>query len=166
MRLVGKNLPTARHVRRGPARDDVLPSGVSWAAWSRAWAGVVVVAFVNGALHRGYEGALGELRAEQLSNVVLLMLLAPWVVRTERRHPLPSAGDAVAVGLAWASATVVFEFLFGHYVNGDSWAHLLGAYDVTQGRLWLLTIVGVAAAPCAARAFRLRTRRAAASAGR
>ncbi len=114
-----------------------------------------MIAFGNAVLHRGYEGALGELRAHQLSTAALLVLLAPWVLRTERRHPLPTRSAAAQVGLCWAAATVVFEFGFGHYVNRDSWATLLHDYDLRAGRLWLFDIVGIALLPALARAWRL-----------
>jgi hypothetical protein len=116
---------------------------------------VVVLAFVNGVLHRSYQRSLGEHRSHQLSCVVLLLLLAPWVRRTERRHPLPNTSAAAQVGLAWAAATVIFEFVVGHYVNRDSWAKLLNDYDLSQGRLWLLDVVGIMAAPAVGRAEQL-----------
>jgi hypothetical protein len=59
------------------------------------------------------------------------------------------------VGAGWAAATVAFEFVFGHYVNGDSWQTLRAAYDLTQGRLWTVDVLLIAAAPAAARAWRL-----------
>jgi hypothetical protein len=129
---------------------------VDWPAWAKAWGGVVGIAFVNGVLHRVYEPAVGELLAHQVSCVVLLALLAPWAVRTDRRHPLPSVPAALQVGLMWSSASVAFEFAFGHYVNKDSWSKLLEAYDLLDGRLWLLDVVGIAAAPALARAWRVR----------
>jgi hypothetical protein len=160
MRHVGMHLPTVR-VARGGTETEGAARGrpVPWVAWSRAWLGVVGLAFVNGVLHRGYEGALGELRADQVSNLLLLLLVAGWAARTERRHHLATARDAVAVGVLWAVATVSFEFLFGHYVNGDAWADLFGAYDLLEGRLWPLAVVGVAATPLAARGWRLGSRR-------
>lgn len=160
MRHVGMHLPTAR-VARGGTRPKEAARGrpVPWTAWSRAWLGVVGLAFVNGVLHRGYEGALGELRAEQVSNFVLVLLVAGWAVRTEQHHQLATARDAVGVGMLWASATVLFEFLFGHYVNGDAWADLLGAYHLFEGRLWPLAVFGIAATPLAARGWRLRIAR-------
>jgi hypothetical protein len=151
----------------GTPPEDAAPSGVDsmtawnptatdWAAWSVAWGGVVVAAFVNGALHRGYATAVGEPTATQLSEVVLPLLLAPWVVRVEHRHRLASLLDGVVVGAGWAAATVTFEFLFGHYINGDSWQTLRAAYDLTQGRLWTLDVLFIAAAPAAARGWRRR----------
>ena len=74
----------------GPAATDSAVLG----GWTRAWTGVVVLAVVNGGLHRVYEQPLGELRAHQLSGVTLLLLLAPWAARTQRRHPLASARAA------------------------------------------------------------------------
>ena len=133
-------------------------NSVDWAAWAKAWGGVVVIAFLNGILHRTYEGALGERRAHQLSSVVLLALLAPWAIRTERRHPLPSVPAALQVGLLWSSASVAFEFLFGHYVNKDTWSELFHAYNLLDGRLWLLDVLGIAAAPGLARAWLIRDR--------
>jgi hypothetical protein len=54
------------------------------AGWTRAWTGVVVLAVVNGGLHRVYEQPLGELRAHQLSwgLVVAGIAVAPAVART------------------------------------------------------------------------------------
>ena len=126
------------------------------AGWTRAWTGVVVLAVVNGGLHRLYEQPLGELRAHQLSGVTLLVLLAPWAARTERRHPLRTAHAAARAGAIWAGCTVAFEFLFFHYVGGQSWAQLLHDYDLTQGRIWGLVVAGIAVAPAVARSLSLR----------
>lgn len=135
-----------------------VPSGDArerqWRSWAAAWGGVVAAAFVNGSLHRVYAPLMPELTASQLSEVLLPLLVAPWVLRVERRHPLPNHASAVAVGTAWALATVAFEFVFGHYVNGDSWDSLLAAYNVAVGRLWSLDVVAIAAAPLLARAWR------------
>ena len=128
--------------------------GTEWLAWSTAWAGAVALAILNGALHRGYQGALGELRAQQASSVALLVLLAPWMRWVERRHPLPTTAAAVQVGLLWTGATVAFEFLFGHYVNRDSWSRLFSAYNLAKGQLWPLDLLGIAILPALARTWR------------
>jgi hypothetical protein len=160
-RNVANARPTGDAAHAGPTRT--IPSGrvrTDWAAWSKAWGGVVVTAFVNGALHRGYATALGEPAATRLSEVVLPLLLAPWVLRVERRHPLPSGAAAVVVGAGWGAATVAFEFLFGRYVIGDSWQTLRAAYDLSAGRLWMLDVLLIAAAPALVRARRRRRSRA------
>jgi hypothetical protein len=40
-----------------------------------------------------------------------------------------------------------FEFVFGHYVAGDSWGELLANYNVPRGHLWPFVLVAVGAAP-------------------
>lgn len=124
--------------------------------WGASWGGVVVTGFVNGALHQAYAPLLGEPAATRVSEVALVLLLAPWVLHVERRHPLPRIRDAAVVGAGWAVATVAFELVFGHYANGDSWETLLSAYDLADGHLWGLDVLAIAAAPALARAWRLR----------
>jgi hypothetical protein len=145
--------PVPRNVPDVVASEDTVLAG-----WTRAWTGVVVLAVVNGGIHRAYEQPLGELRAHQLSGVTLLLLLAPWAARTQRRHPLTTARAAVEAGAVWAGCTVAFEFLFFHYVGGQSWAQLLHDYDLTQGRIWGLVVCGIALAPALARAASFRRR--------
>jgi hypothetical protein len=144
----------ARGVSTSVEADE--PHAVDSAAWAAAWGGVVVAAFVNGVLHRAYAPALGEPTATQLSEIALPILIVPWVLRIEHRHPLPSLKGAIAVGAGWAVATVTFEFLFGHYVNGDSWETLRAAYKLADGRLWSLDVAAIMFAPALARAWRRR----------
>ena len=113
----------------------------------RGMGGVVAAGFVNGALHRGDARALGEPSATQLSEIVLPVLVASWALRIHDRRPLPTLRGAVAVGTGWMLATVTFEFLFGHYVNGDSWEKLRTAYNLAEGHLWSLNVAVIASAP-------------------
>ncbi len=129
-----------------------------WRPWARNWLGVLALAFVNGGLHRAYQPTLGVLRAEQVSNLTLLVMVFPWTVLVDRRHPTSSAQEALEIGALWGALTVTFEFFGGHYINGDSWASLVNAYDVTGGHLWPLAVAGVAMSPTAARWRRLRRR--------
>ena len=48
--------------------------------------------------------------------------------------------------------SVLFEFGFGHYVEGDSWADLLDNYDVSQGNIWILILLWIAVGPAIVRA--------------
>jgi hypothetical protein len=67
-----------------------------------------------------------------------------WVIRRWRPR---STAQALGVGALWLGLTVAFEFLFGHYVAGHSWARLVQDYDLLSGRLWPLVLLWVAAAP-------------------
>ena len=50
-------------------------------------------------------------------------------------------------GLIWLALTVVFEFLFGHYVVGHPWSRLLHDYNILQGRVWALVLIWTAVVP-------------------
>jgi hypothetical protein len=60
---------------------------------------------------------------------------------------LGSSAQAVRVGVLWLLLTVAFELLFGHFVAGHSWARLFHDYNLSQGRVWGLFLLFVAAAP-------------------
>lgn len=51
------------------------------------------------------------------------------------------------IGGGWLVMTVLFEFIFGLYVMGDSWEKLLDAYNVLKGNLWLLVLLTTALSP-------------------
>ena len=58
------------------------------------------------------------------------------------------------LGLFWTTATIAFEFLFGHYVMGHSWDSLWADYNVFQGRLWPLVLMVTLFGPLLARKIR------------
>jgi hypothetical protein len=100
-----------QHRRAG--REPLLPQRPYLRSWTLAWIGVVVAAFINGVLHRGYEGAVGELRAHQVSSGILLILIAPRVLHTERRHPLPQLACGGARRAALGGSDSGFRVFFG-----------------------------------------------------
>jgi hypothetical protein len=121
--------------------------------WIAAWLGAPVLAIINGAARElVYKDQLGDSTADQISAAPLIALLALYFWLLQRRWPLATTRDAVSVGAIWVLLSVVFEFGFGHYVEGDSWSDLLENYDVTEGNLWLLILLWTAAGPAIIRA--------------
>ena len=49
--------------------------------------------------------------------------------------------------LCWLGLTVLFEFVFGHYIMGNPWSWLLHDYDLSKGRVWILVLIWVTGAP-------------------
>jgi hypothetical protein len=122
--------------------------------WLIAWLGAPALAIVNGAARElVYKEQVGESTANQISVAPLIALLTLYFWFLQRRWPLATTRDAVAVGAAWAAMSVLFEFGFGHYVEGDSWSDLARTYDVTAGNLWILIPLWMAAGPVTVRAF-------------
>ena len=113
-----------------------------------AWVGGPVLAIANGAAREKlYADAVGDDAAAAISTGTLLALLGGYMWLLERRWPLDSRREALSVGAAWTALTVAFEFGFGHWVEGDSWSELLGSYDVTAGRVWVLVPAAMFAGP-------------------
>ena len=115
--------------------------------WVAAWGGAVPIAIANGAIREGvYAKWLGDERANRISVFTGIGAFAFYFRALQRRWPLESSRDALAVGAAWSALTVAFEFGFGR-LQGESWEEMLAAYDVREGRLWPLVLAWVALGP-------------------
>jgi len=113
-----------------------------------AWLGLPLIGIINGAIRQlVYRDALGDLTAHQLSTVTGILFFGLYIWLLSRWWPLPSARTAITVGLIWLALTIGFEFIFGHYVMRNSWEWLLGDYNLLAGRLWVLVLLWITAAP-------------------
>lgn len=125
--------------------------------WLVAWVGASLLGVVNGATRELlYKDRVGESPANQISVATLIGLLALYFWVLQRRWPLATTRDALSIGAIWVALTVVFEFGFGHYVDGDSWEDLVSNYDVTAGNLWLLILLWIGVGPATVRALSAR----------
>lgn len=112
------------------------------------WLGLPVIAVLNGAIREFFfTDLLGELFAHQLSSFTIVIFISAYVWIAEGRWRLSSAREAAAVGAVWLVQTLLFEFLFGHYVMGHSWASLLADYNVFAGRFWSIVLFWTAVSP-------------------
>jgi hypothetical protein len=138
-------------VRRRLRSDRVLRN------WLVAWLGASVLGIVNGVLRETtYKDRFGELTANQVSAATLVALLASYFWILERRWPIPTARTALAIGGAWVALTVLFEFGFGHYVDGKPWDELAENYNLGAGNLWILVLFWIALGPLIVQALRGR----------
>jgi len=55
--------------------------------------------------------------------------------------------EPVIIGIMWLTLSIVFEFIFGHYVMGNSWELLLADYNILEGRVWSLVLITTFFAP-------------------
>src|SRR3712207_1045725 len=93
--------------------------------WLAAWLGLAALGVANGIIREVvYADVVGDRAAHQLSTFTLIAMIAGFTWWLQRRWPLTSAADAVRIGALWVVMTVVFEFGFGHYVDGASWSAL------------------------------------------
>lgn len=90
---------------------------------------------------------LGQELALPASGITLAIIV---LFVTYLAYPFLKADTAVArwlVGLQWVTMTLLFEFLFGHYVVGKSWAVLMRTFNILEGDLFLLVLLVTLTAP-------------------
>ena len=113
-----------------------------------AWLGMIPLAIANGVLRQAWYGQyLDELAAHQVSTFTAMLLFGIYISAVMRWSPPRSNAQAVSIGLMWFGFTVLFEFLLGRYIAGHSWRALVQDYNLFAGRVWLLALLFIAAAP-------------------
>jgi hypothetical protein len=113
-----------------------------------AWVAMLFIAVANGAFRQLTFGKyMSEQHAHQLSTAMGIFLLGVFIWAVIRSWPPSSASQAITIGVMWLFLTAAFEFLFGHFVAGHSWARLLHDYNLLEGRVWVLVLVWVTLAP-------------------
>ena len=98
------------------------------------------------------QGSGRRVGCHQISVAPLITLLGLYFWILQRRWPLATTRDALSVGAVWVTLSVLFEFGFGHYVEGDSWSDLFETYNVAEGNIWILILLWIAVGPAIARA--------------
>ena len=113
-----------------------------------AWIPMVFIGVINGILREvTYGKYLNELRAHQVSTATGVLLLGLYILLVARLWGFESPTQALIIGCMWLGLTVGFEFIFGHYIAGQSWSKLLADYNIFAGRLWSIVLLWVAVAP-------------------
>mgnify|MGYP001085234217 CR=1 FL=1 len=113
-----------------------------------AWMPMIAIGILNGVLREvAYGKHLSELRAHQTSTLTGVALFGIYIWGVTQQWPLESAEQAIAIGFAWLVLTVIFEFSFGHFVAKLPWSRLLHDYNLLAGRIWLVVLIWIAAAP-------------------
>lgn len=120
--------------------------------WLAAWGGALLIAIANGGIREAtYAKRLRYHRAGQISGLTGVGAFTLYFLALQRRWPLETRRDALAVGAAWTAMTVVFEFSFGGLVQKESWEEMLAAYNLAEGELWPLVLAWVGIGPEVAR---------------
>ena len=113
-----------------------------------AWFPMILIAIANGFFREKIlVRRLNELQAHQVSTVSMIILFGIYVWVLFKIWSPMSVYQAISIGLIWLFLTIIFEFLFGHYVAGHSWEKLLYDYNILQGRVWILVLIWISIAP-------------------
>jgi hypothetical protein len=113
------------------------------------WFVLAALATTGGIIReRWLVGRVSELHAHQIGTLVVTAAFLVAIARFVRRTQ-PSVTQAQSMGCGWLLGAIGFEFGFGHYADGLSWARLLADYQLWNGRLLLLVWLTVALGPLA-----------------
>jgi hypothetical protein len=122
---------------------------------SRLWLGFLAVAIACGFIRERFLvpwfGALG---GKALGTLLVAVIIFGMIYASLGKSTGASRAALLKLGLGWTMATIMFEFLFGHYVMGHPWDALWADYHVLQGRLWPLVLLVILFGPLAARKLR------------
>jgi len=116
--------------------------------YTLCWFILMIIAILNGMLREmTYKKWMREIRAHQLSTFTGMGLIGIVVWKLNQYIPITSSNEALQIGVIWLVMTILFEFIFGHYVMNRSWEFLFRDYRIDKGRVWGLLLIWVLLSP-------------------
>lgn len=112
------------------------------------WLLLAVLAVING-ITRVYVilPSTDETTAHVISTLLYLIMQFITIYYFIKKIKLSELKTVFVIGLFWLILTILFEFIFGHYVMNHPWEKLLADYNIFAGRLWILVLLNVLLAP-------------------
>ncbi len=123
--------------------------GINYTIAFGMWLGMAVIAIANGYIGNTYvTPRLGDYGNHVYKTLFMISVsfLFSWLYANATRGETWLA-SALFVSCFWLGLTILFEFVFGHYVLRNSWEVLIADYRIWRGRLWLLVLISDAIAP-------------------
>lgn len=110
---------------------------------SIAWFFLLIMVILNALLReKYYKNKIGDLRAHQLSSMIFILIIFATAYAMLNFLGLEyTFKDLIIAGIIWFSATITFEFIFGHYIMKHSWETLFQDYNILNGRVWILVLI-------------------------
>jgi hypothetical protein len=106
------------------------------------WLGFLVVAIACGFIRERFlVPGFGPLGGRALGTLLVAAIIFGLIYAYIGTLAGASRAALFKLGLGWTVATIMFEFLFGHYVMGHPWKSLWADYNIFQGRLWPLVLL-------------------------
>ena len=121
---------------------------MSFVALLRVWLIILPAMIVNGALREVVlRPTVGPRASEVISAALGIAIIVVFTRYLMRPIAGRSPGELVRASVTLVLLTVAFEFLFGRYVDGRSWAELLENYAIWRGHLWPVVLLSLAFMP-------------------
>jgi hypothetical protein len=119
------------------------------------WVAMIPVAILNGTFREvALKRVLDDQPARQISVATASLAFLVLVYLIMREYVVDETDQRLLrIGLTWLAATILFEFGFGHFIDGKSWGELAHDYNIFAGRLWPIFLGIEAAAPLLIKQF-------------
>ena len=113
------------------------------------WFIFVIAAILNGAFRIAFIiPRVGEHAGHVISTFIFMgVILAGTYLFLGYLDAGLARNDLLLIGGFWLVMTILFEFVFGHYVMGHPWETLLADYNIFKGRVWVLVLITTFLAP-------------------
>lgn len=113
------------------------------------WFFLAIIAIVNGTIREfGYKPLVGDYIAHLISTILYIgMMLAVMAIYFRRIVVTKNKHELLKIGFSLLIATIIFEFIFGHYVIGHPWEKLFADYNIFQGRVWGIVLLAILFGP-------------------
>jgi hypothetical protein len=107
------------------------------------WLIFSVAAILNGLFRNSFiTPRVGEHAGHIISTVIfiIVILIGTYIFINSLKMDY-STTNLLLIGAFWLILTILFEFVFGHYVAGYPWNKLLADYNILKGRVWILVLL-------------------------
>ena len=112
------------------------------------WLGMLVLAMLNGiARDMLLNPVFGISIAQPASGIILCVLIFAVSYYSLTFIGATRVWEYLGVGLFWVCLTLLFEYLFAHYVLGMSWRQVNQIFNILQGNLFSLALLVTAMGP-------------------
>ena len=107
------------------------------------WFLFMFLAIVNAGIRNNvYKPLVGDLVAHQISTIIFIIVIFAVTYLVLRFSSMKlSDSEALLMGTIWLVLTIIFEFIAGHYIFGNSWEKLFADYNIIKGRIWVFVLI-------------------------
>ncbi len=106
------------------------------------WVVILVAAIINGiAREKILIPAMGFDLALPISGLVLSVLVLLIVLIFVPFIGTKQAWHCFTIGLFWVGLTLLFEFIFGRYILGNSWQEICEIFNIKKGDLFSIVLI-------------------------
>ena len=105
------------------------------------WFIIAVFAIANGIFRESFlEPYIGEAIALPLSGITLSIIIFTIALLSFKLIEKTNSMTYLYIGIQWVIMTLVFEFVFGHFVMGKTRQELFQVFNPLEGNLFVLAL--------------------------